>query len=269
MKKLIFISIIVANSFSYAHSQVGINALNAQQGTLHIDGGADNNASGLPSASQAANDVFINANGLIALGHITPVKRLDISSKETGVTQPQTAIQIEDGNELEYKVLVSDVNGLGTWRFPGEMETVEGILPKVGISNTIENSLKTYFNINITLSVGTWVIFTNLVGETTATGNNYNNACWLNFIFCDSQTTASVSTDNITGRYTADYFYENTPTLFNGIHIIQNQSSGDKTYYLFANTSEAHNLPTATTFIKNFGSSDYPQNRVIALRIEQ
>lgn len=268
MKKINSLLIILIGIQYSIHCQtVGINTANPQTGILHIDGKGDNNIAGSPSAIQVMNDIFINSNGSVAIGHSTPTKKLDITSRQQGITQPHSALQIEDGSQMEYKVLTSDANGIATWKFPGELDCTQGVLPKIGLTTSLPITTPKYLGAYITLPVGTWAVFINLVSETDSNSNNYAIADWLNLIFANSPSSDKASADNITGYFTADYLYPNTPTLFNGTHIIRNQSAGNKTYYLWTHNYILHGIAPNTKIV-NFGSSDYPQNRIVALRIK-
>ncbi|MBB6330098.1 hypothetical protein HNP24_001048 [Chryseobacterium sediminis] len=66
--------------FSPAIAQTGIGTSNPQ-GILHVDGARDNVATGIPTASQAANDVIINrTTGFLGLGVLQPKVKLDMRS---------------------------------------------------------------------------------------------------------------------------------------------------------------------------------------------
>lgn len=60
---LIFFSVLNINS----QTLIGINTKNAQK-IFHIDGAGDNVATGLPTATQLANDVIIDEQGRLGIG---------------------------------------------------------------------------------------------------------------------------------------------------------------------------------------------------------
>ncbi|WP_117590732.1 hypothetical protein [Chryseobacterium sp. FH2] len=62
------------------YAQTGIGTQNPQ-GALHVDGGKDNAATGIPTATQVSNDVIINkTTGFIGLGVLAPKVKLDMRS---------------------------------------------------------------------------------------------------------------------------------------------------------------------------------------------
>lgn len=68
-------------SFSFA--QIGIGTENPQ-GALHIDGAKDNAATGIPTATQTANDIIVSkTTGFMGAGVLTPLVKLDMRSAGT------------------------------------------------------------------------------------------------------------------------------------------------------------------------------------------
>jgi len=59
--------------------QVGINTPNPQ-GIFHVDGAKDNSATGIPTASQQANDFVITTAGSAGIGNTAPKVRIDVRS---------------------------------------------------------------------------------------------------------------------------------------------------------------------------------------------
>jgi hypothetical protein len=80
---------------------VGINTENPQ-GVLHIDGGA--------TASEASDDVLIDANGSLGAGVASPAAKVDLSAAAEG-----GALRIADGTQGNGKVLTSDADGAARW----------------------------------------------------------------------------------------------------------------------------------------------------------
>lgn len=80
-KKMIIVIVVgIHGFFSPAAAQTGIGTSNPQ-GILHVDGARDNVATGIPTASQAANDVIINkTTGFLGLGVLQPKVKLDMRS---------------------------------------------------------------------------------------------------------------------------------------------------------------------------------------------
>ena len=114
MNKNIIISIgLLLSGFSY--SQVGINTANPR-GIFNIDGGKDNPTTGSAhTKAQQLNDFAVTAAGNVGIGTITPTQKLEIQTGGT-VASPVTGFKLVDGNQGVGKVLISDANGVGTWK---------------------------------------------------------------------------------------------------------------------------------------------------------
>ena len=97
-------------------SQVGINTQNPQ-GIFNIDGAKDNPVSGTGhSASQQLNDFTVLSNGNVGIGTIAPTQKLEIKTDGTSIN-PTTGFKLVDGNQGQGKILTSDADGIGTWKF--------------------------------------------------------------------------------------------------------------------------------------------------------
>lgn len=84
-------------------AQVGINTQNPQ-GVLHIDGKANN-----PTSN--TDDVYVDSNGNMGIGSINTL------SAKLHIIAPSgtTALRIEDGTQVNGRVLMSDANGNASW----------------------------------------------------------------------------------------------------------------------------------------------------------
>jgi len=103
--------------------QTGVNTKNPQ-GALHVDSKKNNALSGTPTAAEADDDFIVDTNGKVGIGILSPSTRLHIKSATPG------AIRIVDGRQGANKLLVSDVNGVGTWIAPAVTRaSVEGVFP--------------------------------------------------------------------------------------------------------------------------------------------
>ena len=118
MNRLILSIGLLCGLFTAAQAQtgvIGINTLNPQ-GVLHIDGASSlettNPSSGSISATQAADDVLIDASGRIGIGLLEPETQIDILPSTTA----GSLLRIADGTEGAGKYLFSaDDYGTGTW----------------------------------------------------------------------------------------------------------------------------------------------------------
>lgn len=95
-----------------ALSQVGINTKNVSA-LFHIDGKGDNNT--IPTTSQTDNDFVITSNGYVGIGTINPTVKLEIKTAGT-TSNIITGFKLADGSQGEGKFLVSDAQGVGSWK---------------------------------------------------------------------------------------------------------------------------------------------------------
>lgn len=175
-------------------SQVGINTNNPQQ-ILHVDGKNSattaNPNSGAPSALQQTDDVVMTKEGYIGVGTSVPTRRVEITSSTAG------AIKIVDGTQGAEKVLMSDANGVGTWRMLGNLkDLVRGTFFRTStggeISTTSDDSgIKyKYLNGSITLSKGKWVVN---AGSTFKTNIANGQILWLHMYLSSSTSNSAIS----------------------------------------------------------------------------
>lgn len=145
-KKIIICLLFILSTFS-VYSQVGINTDNPLK-IFHVDGGSD----GSSTPAQIANDVVVDTNGNLGIGTINPLAKLDIQGK----------MRLQDGNEQNGKVLVSDAAGNASWSKRPILDVVE--VPNVAstlLLLTIVPSVPVYTGVSITLTPGKWqVVFT-------------------------------------------------------------------------------------------------------------
>ncbi|UZU00083.1 hypothetical protein ODZ84_11155 [Chryseobacterium fluminis] len=78
MNKIYVLPLIFALN-GMAKSQVGISTSDPR-GTWHVDGSKDNPGTGIPSASQAANDVIVTSTGNMGVGTTAPDTKLHVVS---------------------------------------------------------------------------------------------------------------------------------------------------------------------------------------------
>ncbi|WP_300689000.1 hypothetical protein [Chryseobacterium sp.] len=177
MKKVILLLPIILCEAIYA--QVGINTSNPK-GTFHIDGANDNPPTGMPAVSQQNNDFVVTSAGNTGIGTVEPTTKLDIRSDSQG------AIKIVDGSEGADKVLMSDGNGVGTWKIPASIRaTASGVFPSPTASTTSDGgSGRPYSKVYIDLTQGKWAVNAGL----TISNNTNANKFWLHAYLSTSQT---------------------------------------------------------------------------------
>lgn len=115
--------ILISLCFTISHSkaQVGINTSNPQA-AFHVDGAKDNPLSGVPSNTQAANDVVITSTGEIGIGTLSPAVKIDTRSaantdNSIGIGETSQPASSAGGGAVRYNPL----NG-------GKMQYSDGIV---------------------------------------------------------------------------------------------------------------------------------------------
>ncbi|MET3034812.1 hypothetical protein ABXT08_01800 [Chryseobacterium sp. NRRL B-14859] len=106
---------------SYSNAQVGINTSNPQT-LFHVDGAKDNPVTGVPSSTQAANDVAITSAGEIGMGTLTPAVKIDVRSvtntdNSIGIGETSQTASAAGGGAVRYNPL----NG-------GKMQYSDGVV---------------------------------------------------------------------------------------------------------------------------------------------
>lgn len=165
-------------------NQVGIDTP-APKALFHVDGGKDNpkNPATALTPSQVANDVVVTTSGNVGIANITPATKLDIYNGTTN-----GAIKIVDGTQGKNKVLISDKDGVGTWRMPNSFKSVvigtigAGWITSDGTSTqmwykSVKNS--TY---KVVLTKGKWIVNAGLTIQST---QNNGSRFWFHAYLSD------------------------------------------------------------------------------------
>ncbi|MEN4761602.1 hypothetical protein ABEG63_14780 [Chryseobacterium sp. C39-AII1] len=87
-------------------AQVGINTSNPKA-TFHVDGGKDNNITGVPSVTQQSNDFAVTSTGNVGIGTINPEKKLHVKAS----ADPVQFEGLVTGNTSD-NILTADANGV-------------------------------------------------------------------------------------------------------------------------------------------------------------
>ena len=181
MKKIFLLYSILFTSIS-SYGQVGIGT-STPKDILHIDANKDTNTGG-SSPTNFKDDVYINTSGNVGIGTLDPTAKLDINSTTAG------AIQIIDGRLGKDKVLVSDKDGVGTWR---DLPVFKYMKNGTFVANQTVNSDQSggykYSQGSITLKPGKWLISAGLTirlrnDDAAANTKPY----WLKLFLSSSQT---------------------------------------------------------------------------------
>ncbi|AZA50654.1 hypothetical protein EG346_21840 [Chryseobacterium carnipullorum] len=108
MKKELLLAGLLTTFSLVVKSQVGINTSNPQ-GVFNIDGLKNNPTTGVPTASQAKDDLVMTSNGNLGLGLTTPGTTLDVNG---AITNRETAVAVA-GNAVIIPANVSLVQLTG------------------------------------------------------------------------------------------------------------------------------------------------------------
>ncbi|HBV14788.1 hypothetical protein [Chryseobacterium carnipullorum] len=108
MKKELLLAGLLTTFSLVVKSQVGINTSNPQ-GVFNIDGLKNNPTTGVPTASQAKDDLVMTSNGNLGLGLTTPGTTLDVNG---AITNRETAVAVA-GNAVAIPANVSLVQLTG------------------------------------------------------------------------------------------------------------------------------------------------------------
>ncbi|UKB78323.1 hypothetical protein [Chryseobacterium sp. MEBOG07] len=240
MKKITFFTTVGVFMASLVYAQVGINTQNPQT-TFHIDGAKDNQITGTPTVTQQANDVSITATGRIGIGTIAPSQKLDIQTGGT-IAAPVPGIRIADGNQTDNFALVSDANGVGTWK---PISVDYQIIDPLGVGNYIlpaNTATGNYTGVQISLPPGKWIL--NLVipirvapNYTYMPGSQFPRLRLMdsNAGPIDVTTPSPYSADAIRPKLVSATISNSQDLGFMvGSLGINNTSTGTKTYYLYA-----------------------------------
>ncbi|GEN72694.1 hypothetical protein CLA01_27660 [Chryseobacterium lathyri] len=116
-----------------AFSQVGINTANPQ-GVFNIDGGKDNNTTGVPTATQQANDIVVTTSGQLGIGTTQPRAKLHVAAGTAIQIDPEIRLggtATSDGNAGNAgDVITSQGPGM-----PAKWATIGGSAPLVVANN--------------------------------------------------------------------------------------------------------------------------------------
>jgi len=245
---------------SQAFSQISINYKDNKNigGAFHIDGKGDNDP--VPTAAQTENDVFVNTDGKVGLGTVSPEVHLHIEPNAASTV----LLRIADGSEGEGRVLTSGADGTASWQKFGAIPVVEikmGTQMKATISQMAGKYL--YTGTAVTLPPGLWLIEANVLGfNTWGGGPSFSSRVFIRTILADTNTGQSPTKDSYasgqSGRMAAGNIYLRGSgfNMINGYFIVNNNSAGNKTYYYMAGNCSAFGTYNQTTEILFGGDNE-------------
>lgn len=231
-KSLLFLSFSVS---ILLYGQVGINTeYPYSKSILHIDSRGDNESMATPT--NTIDDVIIDKNGNMGIGVLDPQYRLDINSGGT-FASPIPAVRINDGGELEGRVLTSDEDGVGSWKNFG---TVPSAVAVFNQNNNFNPSIiQTQFistATTITLKPGTWLLFVSMLMSPNPISGVAGTKYWVRSSFADGNVpmnNPAYSTVDFVGQNTLVAGLVDGTSLYStisGLVKIKNDSSIPKTY---------------------------------------
>ncbi|SHG29504.1 hypothetical protein [Dysgonomonas macrotermitis] len=261
------------------YGQVGINTKNPVSGTLYIDSRGDNTAG-------TTDDVFINTNGDVSIGHISPITRLDIKS-----SLGQEAFRVDDGSEEsgssgEDKMLLSDQNGVARWdTYPGTIPLIYGQLNgglrdlPFSYLTTMTSSPPTFIYANgwITLPKGRWLVAITMKLSVNSISPDGDKRAWIRAGFISDKpqyTDGTIETINystgsvVSGSYVSGFGHSASYGIMEGYSIILNTEDKDITYYFGLRPVSNINLETSDILTKfAYPSTDSHENQIIAIKM--
>ncbi|PXV68967.1 hypothetical protein CLV62_101233 [Dysgonomonas alginatilytica] len=248
-----------------ANAQVSINTTNPLRGTLHIDA-KGNNSTGSLNDAEPDDDLYINSEGNIALGHTNPISKVHLKSHIT----TRGAIKIEDGSQGNTKILKSDESGNASWGHAGEILTVignfgNGINPVIYDYSIYPSYL--YTGTTLTLPPGQWLVTITLnLTIAGAPSTDYTGRAWIRSTFSDN-TSGGFSPDIMGAHLMSGLVYSTGYGTLDGFIILNNRTNQSKTYYYMLSHCGLINLPQTTSLL-NFAGSSSIENRMIAMKMK-
>lgn len=204
--------------------------------------------------STTSNELMrIKGTGNVGIGTTNPTEKLEVNGK----------IKITDGTQGNGKVLVSDINGTGTWTTTNSIKpAVTGVF--AGGGGNPNSTTSVYCNTYIDLPPGKWMIFgTYLLAGSTTLPSGQSVFVRTTFQLSDIVTGANpyvVSGGLISGILAG-------PTDFgiaNGQTIINNNTAGTIRFYMWANIQKYGPIPV-TFSMSGIGSSFWSENQLSAI----
>ena len=189
MKKLT-ISLCILGFALTAKAQVGVNTT-YPRGIFNVDGAKNNTtATDAPTiATESTDDVVVEKEtGNVGIGTATPAVKLDIETAGTSAT-PVAGFKLADGTQAANRVLMSNADGVGSWRTPASIKPVAfGTFPIIEQFIVSDGgTAPKYTQVSIELSRGKWVVnagLTMLANYNTANNGKY----WIHSYLSSSTT---------------------------------------------------------------------------------
>lgn len=180
-----------------------------------------------------SSDILLNPEGTnnVGIGTLSPSTKLHVNSNSN------PAFRLVDGTESNGKVLTSDAVGNASWQTIA-VKQILGNLPSTGPNITTNNTMTLINGASITLPPGKWIVSlgTNAgIGGSTPITSDVG--LWFNATLSSSST--SVNTSDVVNTSSGTHIggalgRGMIKTLVSGNIVINNTSTNNKTYYLWA-----------------------------------
>lgn len=252
---------------------------------------SNNNKTGVPTTTEIEDDIIVDSNGNIGLGTTTSKAKIDIKTSGTKA-KPVTGFILEDGNQSTLKILTSDANGNATWKYAKPIGAVLGTFSSTGVVVSIDAGLtgtvaglplvarpgNTFIKTgaSIALAPGRWWVKVALYLSAAQSGNVSEQA-WVRTTLMDDasfggKTPGTQFSADLESSYTlaSNNIWKNPGGMIIGSFLLNNKSTGNKTYYLGVGWIDNNLGPnTETKTVYRTGMSSSAENVLIAYRISE
>lgn len=246
------------------YAQVGINTTNPQ-GWFHVD--PDKTAG-------TGDDVIVTNDGKLGISTLTPSALLEIKTAGTPAN-PISGFKLQDGNEGDGNVLVSDANGLATWKNIAPNEVITWV--KGDKTNLLTYNDPNYSDTgaDVVLPPGRWVLsVVMVVSGASGVPATFATPVFVSSTFADDFTIAniggslaSVKSPNIEGSgLISAICWSATANIMIGTVVVYNTSSVNKTYHYVVGGTSSFGIPVPGYFLW-IGSYAWSENNMVAYRI--
>lgn len=264
--KIIFLSMSLLFVNIYLKAQIGINT-ESPRGIFHVDPKSNTPASGIPAAGLVVDDILVDGEGNMGIGTIFPQAKMHIVTGGTS-TNPKTGFRMDDGNQLNLRVLLSNTDGAGRWADAPSVPSA--IATKVGVN--IPSTAANYYNTNsyIDLPPGRWLVTSTTLLYSGASSITIEDKQWVHAFFTESSAASGVaiSPDVEGSQRMAGLITKSTYSILNGNCVINNKTSTTKKYYFAVGAFGQVGTNQGNVTYSNVAGTANNENSIIALLLQ-